>query len=158
MAKRNKASKSRSADKEVSKAQEEMADWGVPYLVKDLIEVERSRMMRAYSVLECAIMAMESEEPPYRKGPYYPGLMELARDLIDESIRRLDLIYVIRAARGDVDEEAPQLEGYKVEEPRAVYRVEDRRSLPAIATEFTAADLSAEDLLAWAVTPVRPAA
>jgi hypothetical protein len=62
--------------------------------LEDLIEAERARLMTAHSIMSCVAVAMEAEEVGSGHGPYYPGLIELARDLVNESIGRLDTLAV----------------------------------------------------------------
>ncbi|PZN31554.1 MAG: hypothetical protein DIU71_09640 [Proteobacteria bacterium] len=59
--------------------------------LEDVIEDERLRLMKAHSILSCATIAMEEGHLDER-GPYYPAIIDLARDLIDETLRRLDSV------------------------------------------------------------------
>lgn len=58
--------------------------------LEDAIEDERVRLMKAHSVLSCITLAMEGDDGADKDGPHYPSMIEIARDLINESIRRLD--------------------------------------------------------------------
>lgn len=55
------------------------------------IERERARLMKAHAVLGCVALALDcdSNQEPH---PYYPVVVELARDLVNESINRLDSV------------------------------------------------------------------
>lgn len=46
--------------------------------------------MQAHSLLSCIALAMDNDDGGDKVGPYYPGLIEIARDLVNESIGRLD--------------------------------------------------------------------
>jgi hypothetical protein len=56
----------------------------------DIVEEERLRLMKAHSILSCVITAMEDEDICTGDGPYWPAVIESARDLVDESIKRLE--------------------------------------------------------------------
>jgi hypothetical protein len=58
--------------------------------VENIVEDERARLMKAHSILECVVMAMEEEQICHTEGPYWPSVIESALGMIDESIRRLD--------------------------------------------------------------------
>ena len=58
--------------------------------LENIVEDERARLMKAHSILSCVVMAMEEEQLCTGDGPYWPSVIESARDLVDESIRRLD--------------------------------------------------------------------
>lgn len=59
-------------------------------ILEDTVEEERLRLMKAHSILSCAITAMEGEDICTGDGPYWPAVIESVRDLINESIRRLE--------------------------------------------------------------------
>lgn len=61
-----------------------------PEALEDIVEEERIRLMKAHSILSCVITAMEDEDICTGDGPYWPSVIESARDLVDESIRRLE--------------------------------------------------------------------
>lgn len=46
--------------------------------------------MQVHSLLSCIALAMDNDDGSDKVGPYYPGLIEIARDLVNESIGRLD--------------------------------------------------------------------
>ena len=61
-----------------------------------IIEGERARLMRVHSVLSCLTLAMDhmdyDESDP--RGPDCPLVIEIVRDLVQESIDRLDSVHV----------------------------------------------------------------
>lgn len=46
--------------------------------------------MTAHSLLSCVCLAMENDDGANPCRPYYPELIEMARNLVNESINRLD--------------------------------------------------------------------
>lgn len=62
----------------------------LPEDLEEAIEDERSRLMRAHSILGCITLALEGDDGVGPNRPYYPDLIELARDLVNESINGLD--------------------------------------------------------------------
>lgn len=54
----------------------------------EAIEAERSRLMKVESILNCALVAMDCEEEA--NGPYYPDILQLAQELVNQSIDQLD--------------------------------------------------------------------
>ena len=60
--------------------------------LEDAIDEERGRLMRAHSLLNCIAIAMDAEDISPGSGPHYPTLIETARDLVNESINRLDSV------------------------------------------------------------------
>jgi len=58
--------------------------------LEDTVEQERARLMKAHAILNCVVIAMEDEGLCSGDGPYYPAVIESARDLVNESINRLD--------------------------------------------------------------------
>ena len=54
------------------------------------IENERDRLMTAESLLACVLAAMESYDTDDPDGPYYPSVLELAREILNESLSKLD--------------------------------------------------------------------
>ncbi|HEY4365698.1 MAG TPA: hypothetical protein VGN07_00565 [Steroidobacteraceae bacterium] len=81
--------------------------------LEDIVEEERARLMKAHSILDCVIRAMEDEEGASgNDGPYWPAVIESARDLINESIQKLE----------DLDYgPAPASSTYEVREPLLTY-------------------------------------
>lgn len=69
----------------------------------EIIEAERARLMQAESLLQCLLAALEDEEVETR-GPYYPHVIELARELLTRSIDQFDsmrLRPLLEQARGE---------------------------------------------------------
>jgi len=58
--------------------------------LRNIVEDERARLMKAHSILGTVIAAMEAEGVCTNDGPYWPSVIETARDLVDESIRKLE--------------------------------------------------------------------
>jgi hypothetical protein len=56
----------------------------------EAIETERGRLMAADSVLACLEIAMDREAVTTDPPPYFPDVVQIARKLINQSIRRLD--------------------------------------------------------------------
>ena len=54
------------------------------------IEEERSRLMLADSVLGCLQIALDPEAIKLTPEPYFPEVLELAREFINKSVRRLE--------------------------------------------------------------------
>jgi hypothetical protein len=87
--------------------------------------------MIAHSLLNCAAIAMEAEDVSTGDSPHYPSIVEMARDLINQSINGLDSVARNRAMKEDkcdADEEefedeldSAALDKYRVKEPGAVY-------------------------------------
>jgi len=46
--------------------------------------------MKAHAILSCMALAMENDDGSNTRRPYYPVLIELARDLVNESVAGLD--------------------------------------------------------------------
>jgi len=82
--------RSRSGVKSTSAPSQDAGKVSMPSSLEDAIEDERSRLMRAHSILGCVTLAMEGDEGANLTRPYYPDLIELARDLVNESINALD--------------------------------------------------------------------
>ena len=74
----------------------------VPKALDEVIEAERSVLMKADAVLNCLALAMDYDDGANIPRPYYAIIVELARDLVNNSISRLDsanLEAVMRAKR-----------------------------------------------------------
>ncbi|HEX7082457.1 MAG TPA: hypothetical protein VF329_15720 [Gammaproteobacteria bacterium] len=57
------------------------------------VEDERLRLLKAHSILSCATLAMEvNAESQNKRSPYYPAVIDLAADLLNEAIERLDSV------------------------------------------------------------------
>lgn len=63
-------------------------------LLEDLIEEERSRLMKADAILHCVLVAMEDDGGDATHAPHYPSIVELARDLVNQSINQLDSVQI----------------------------------------------------------------
>jgi hypothetical protein len=68
------------------------------------IEDERDNLSRAESLLGCLTIAMEYGEMTH-KGPYYPDVAQIARQMVRKSISALDPINLANPSRGKVKEE-----------------------------------------------------
>ena len=69
----------------------------------EVIEAERARLMQAESLLQCLLAALKDEEVETRD-PYFPHVIELARELLTQSIGELDSLRLrplIEQARGE---------------------------------------------------------
>lgn len=122
MAKRNSVSASRSVDEAGGAA---VPGWHLPAAVAELLEMERLRMMRARTILQCVTLAMDQPTLPERQ-PYYSDAIDVACDLIDEAVRRLDRVHVLQAGTTGVVHD-PMLApsgGYMVRDAAMMDRVE----------------------------------
>jgi hypothetical protein len=54
------------------------------------IENQCSRLMDAEAVLDCALVAMEEDAHIDPEGPYYPGVIRAARDIVSDAVKQLD--------------------------------------------------------------------
>jgi hypothetical protein len=68
------------------------------------IESERDNLARAESLLRCLTIAMEHEGMSH-KGPYYPDVAEIAREMVRKSISALDPINLPSPSRDKVRED-----------------------------------------------------
>ena len=79
----------------------------VPEGLHEALEIERSNLSRAESVLGCLVIAMEYEGDSVN-GPYYPDVAQLAREMVKQSINSLDsLALQRRLLRNKIKECAP---------------------------------------------------
>jgi hypothetical protein len=69
--------------------------------IRDSVEEERGRLMVAGTLLECVIDAEKERAPPHERP--FPSLTEIARDLVHQSVRKLE------AAARELDEYAEKL-------------------------------------------------
>jgi hypothetical protein len=67
----------------------------VPKGLHEAIETERGNLSKAESLLGCLAIAMEYETDTV-KGPYYPDVAQLARELVKQSINGLDSLVLQR--------------------------------------------------------------
>jgi hypothetical protein len=73
-------------------------------LLLKAIETERDNLSRAESLLGCLTIAMEYGEGTH-KGPYYPDVVQIAREMVRKSIGALDPINLPKPSHGKVLEE-----------------------------------------------------
>lgn len=77
----------------------------VPEGLHEAIETERGNLSKAESLLGCLAIAMEYETDTV-KGPYYPDVAQLARELVKQSINGLDSVVLEqRLTRNKVKED-----------------------------------------------------
>lgn len=63
----------------------------------EVIENERMRLMKAHAILGCVQRAIESDGVCAGDRPYWPAAIEVAGELVNEAVRRLeDLEYAER--------------------------------------------------------------
>ena len=67
----------------------------VPEALHEAIEAERGNLAKADSLLGCLVISMEYEADGADR-PYYPDVAQLARDLVKQSINRLDSLVLQR--------------------------------------------------------------
>lgn len=65
----------------------------------EVIEDERNRLMTAESLLDCVLAAIDSYGDGDLDGPYYPGVIALARDVVHETLDNLDSVKLKRLIR-----------------------------------------------------------
>ncbi len=58
--------------------------------IEEALEEERARLMLANSMLGCVQIALDPEAIRIVSAVYFPEVLELARQLIDTSVRRLE--------------------------------------------------------------------
>jgi hypothetical protein len=76
----------------------------VPEGLHEAIEIERSNLSKAESVLGCLAISMEYDTESANK-PYYPEVAQLARELVRQSINGLDsLVLQQRLLRNKIRE------------------------------------------------------
>jgi hypothetical protein len=59
-------------------------------MIEEALEEERTRLMLANSMLGCVQIALDPEAISVAPAVYFPEVLELARQLINTSIRRLE--------------------------------------------------------------------
>jgi hypothetical protein len=59
-------------------------------VIEEALEEERTRLMLANSMLGCVQIALDPEAISVAPAVYFPEVLELARQLIDTSVRRLE--------------------------------------------------------------------
>jgi hypothetical protein len=116
MATRRSASQARRGRHKNSHPEEHVYGVPTPEGLYDAIETERGNLSTAESVLGCLAIAMEYETDSI-KGPHYPDVAQLARELVRKSINGLDsLALQQRLLRNKVKESSDLglAEGYAV--------------------------------------------
>jgi hypothetical protein len=83
----------------------------------DAIETERENLSKAESLLGCLALAMQQESDPVR-GPYYPDVAEVARDLVTHSVKKLDSLALQQRLLQDKVKEAASVVEYLLAAPR----------------------------------------
>ena len=91
MARRRSASGVRRGRDRKARSVDSVYGMPVPEGLHEAIETERGNLSKAESLLGCLAIAMEYESDTV-KGPYYPDVAELARELVRQSINGLDSI------------------------------------------------------------------
>jgi hypothetical protein len=122
----------------------------VPEGLHEAIEIERGNLSTAESLLGCMAIAMEYDtdaDSDSGAGPYYPDVARIARDLVRQSINRLDSLtlqqHLLRnkvkedtplliagrtyLVRGQVDSHETGVCEYRQSPPRAAPRLADAR-------------------------------
>jgi hypothetical protein len=61
----------------------------VPKRLREAIQAERDNLCKAESLLACMAVSLEYQDDPL-KGPYFPAVAQLARELVARSIDGLD--------------------------------------------------------------------
>jgi hypothetical protein len=77
------------------------------YLPEDVcaaIELERDNLAKAESVLACMAVSLKYDTDPLR-GPYYPAVVQVARELVERSINGLEPMVMMRRLRDKVEED-----------------------------------------------------
>jgi hypothetical protein len=93
-----------------------------PEALLDAIEEERSRLMNAEAVLHCVLIAFDENGGRCNPdGPYLPGVIGIARDLVARTITRLDpdrLDSIVEGTSNDADADYAEMDsavGQKLE-------------------------------------------
>jgi hypothetical protein len=68
-----------------------------------VIEEERTRLMLADSVLGCLQIALDPEAVRVSPEPYFPEVLELARQFINKSVRQLEYEEIRRLLQSSVN-------------------------------------------------------
>ena len=71
------------------------------------IETERSRLMKAEAVLGSVAFALNHAEWRCEDGTDYANVVQLARDIVQESITRLDPVSLDASGGGRVEVQSP---------------------------------------------------
>jgi len=106
MARRRSASGVRRGRDRKARSVDSVYGMPVPEGLHEAIETERGNLSKAESLLGCLAIAMEYETDTV-KGPYYPDVAQLARELVKQSINGLDsLVLQRRLLRNKIKEGA----------------------------------------------------
>ena len=76
----------------------------IPEDLSEAIALERDNLSKAESVLACMAVSLKYETDPLR-GPYYPAVVQVARELVERSINGLDPFVLKHRLRGKVEED-----------------------------------------------------
>jgi hypothetical protein len=76
----------------------------LPAEVVAAIELERDNLSKAESVLACMAVSLKFDTDPLR-GPYYPAVAQVVRELLGRSIDRLEPMVMARRLRDKVEED-----------------------------------------------------
>jgi hypothetical protein len=76
----------------------------LPAEVVAAIERERDNLSKAESVLACMAVSLKFDTDPLR-GPYYPAVAQVVRELVGRSIDRLEPMVMARRLRDKVEED-----------------------------------------------------
>jgi hypothetical protein len=86
-----------------SHASEEVYGVPVPESLHEAIELERENLSKVEALLACMVVSMECQSHPL-SGPYYPDVVQIARELVERSINRLDPFILKRRLLNKVGE------------------------------------------------------
>ena len=89
----------------------------VPQALHEAIEEERGHLSTAESLLGCLAISLEHATDP-GTAPYYPDVAGLARDLLRQSIDRLDSLNLQKRLTRNRVREAVRIGVYRAEPPR----------------------------------------
>jgi hypothetical protein len=76
-----------------------------PNALHDHIETQRSRLMDAEAVLDCMLCAIDDDARLDGRGPSYPSIIRIARELIHSAIDQLDSVKLNAVVEADVSAE-----------------------------------------------------
>jgi hypothetical protein len=76
----------------------------VPERLQEAIAAERDNLSKVEALLSCMVVALEYQNDPL-KGPYYPAVAELARELVARTVNGLDPFVLRQHILGDKVEE-----------------------------------------------------
>ena len=71
-------------------------------VIEEALEEERARLMQANSLLGCVQVALDPEAISVAPPVYFPEVLELARQLINTSVRRLEYEEIRRLLHGSM--------------------------------------------------------